>query len=357
MCFWIEQAAKLWATFKNKDCLISGDFNQPAGVKVVNLPLFPIFVVVTAINFSRIAHAAVAVDTELVILVDAQTYSRSDFDLIIDSAARMFEQPSLQDAVMNGLTGKMAASVILYNISGESVRVPWTQLVSTMDFQNFANSVRQISYPNAGGNINYATAISTASSQIAANGYSGTNRQITIIDDATGFYEAGATATRAARDTALSSNVDVINAIAFDAQYRESAVSNFYRANIASPSGTVSVVSTPQGGPKTAAQLLMIQTEIEGTAAQPTVAATALHLQTVPEPSIGLLSICGLLLTLRRQEVGDLGLRSIRIIFGIHPCGNFSRMLPSTNACQLVGCDQAKDEQHSPRKVRGPFPA
>lgn len=252
--------------------------------------------------FSTTLEAATAVDTELVIMVDAQTSSVSDFDLIIESAARLFERPSLQDAVMNGLTGKMAASVMLFNAPGESMQVSWTELSSVSDFQNFASSVRLISYPNAGGNVNYATAISTGSAQLAGNAFTGTNRQITIIDDATGFYAANATGTKAARDAALASNVDVINAIAFDAQYTETAINNFYTTNVVGGGGTVAVVSTPQGGQKSAQQIALVETGIVGTATSPTAVATAAYLETVPEPSVLLLSGLGAVFLLRRRR-------------------------------------------------------
>ncbi|RYD21218.1 MAG: DUF1194 domain-containing protein [Verrucomicrobiaceae bacterium] len=240
-----------------------------------------------------------AVDTELVLLVDAQTYSQSDFTLILESIAKSFEQQAFQEAVLGGTLGKMAASVILFNAPGEQVRVPWIQLSSTLDLNNFAQSVRSISYPNAGGNISYSSAINTAASQLASNQFQGSTRQITLIDDATGFWAADPAGTLAARNAALATSADVINAIVFDAQYSESAVNSFYGNNVVSPgTGNLAVVSTPQGGNKSLAQIQSVITSVVGTVSQPTVVATA----SVPESSSLILLGLGSFVAFRRRR-------------------------------------------------------
>lgn len=266
------------------------------------LARIPALLAAFALSIGNIA-AATAVDTELVLLVDSQTYSQTDFDLILESTARTFEQQAFQDAVLNGATGKMAASVLLFNANGERVGIPWMELSSRSDLQNFAQSVRAITNPNVGGNVNYASAITTAANQLDWNFFTGTVRQITLIDDATGFYAANPGATQAARNAALASSADIINAIVFDAQYSESAVTNFYNANVVSPGGTLSVVSSPQGGPKTAGQIEGIVTSVTGTTAAPTIEATTQFVASaVPEPSSAALLVLGSLLVVRRRR-------------------------------------------------------
>lgn len=246
---------------------------------------------------------AAEVDTELVLLVDAQTYSQSDFNLILDSAARTFEQQSFQDAVLNGATGKMAASVLLFNAAGERVGIPWMELSSRSDLQTFAQSVRGITNPNLGGNVNYASAITSAANQLDWNFFTGTVRQITMIDDATGFWAADPSGTQAARNAALATSADIINAIVFDAQYSESTVNGFYNANVVSPGGTLSVVSTPQGGPKTTGQIEGIVTAVTVSVAAPTLEATTMFAASaVPEPSSAALLVLGSLLLFRRRR-------------------------------------------------------
>lgn len=257
--------------------------------------------VASLLMLSALPASATAVDTELMLLVDAQTYSQSDFNLILDSVARTFEDQSFQDAVINGQTGKMAASVWLFNLSGEQVGLPWSELTNVQDMVNFAQGVRSISYPNSGGNVSYASALTTAANQLATNTFTGSTRQITLIDDATGFWAADPAGTLAARNTALASGVDVINAIAFDAQWQEATVTGFYNNNVVSPNGNVSVVATPQGGPKSAAQIDAIVTSVTGNLMTPTVTATK-AVNAVPESSSLALLAFGSLLVIRRRR-------------------------------------------------------
>lgn len=236
------------------------------------------------------------VDTELVILVDAQTYSQSDFNLILEGVASSFEQPDFYAAATAGGFGKIASSVMLFNVPGEQVGVSWAELTTQQDFFNFAQSVRNIAYPNTGGNVSYASALTSAANHFNASPSVGTVQQITLIDDATGFWQVNPGATLAARDAALASGVDVINAMVFDAAYQETTVTNYYNANIVSPNGSVAVVSTPQGGPKSNAEIALATQAINATVAGPS-------LQAVPEPGSSLLLVLGgsLLLGLRRR--------------------------------------------------------
>lgn len=243
------------------------------------------------------AAMASNVDTELVILVDAQTYSQSDFNLILEGVASSFEQPDFYAAATAGGFGKIASSVMLYNVPGEQVGVSWAELTTQQDFFNFAQSVRNIAYPNTGGNVSYASALTSAAAHFNASPSVGTVQQITMIDDATGFWQVNPGATLAARDAALASGVDVINAMAFDAAYQEAAVTNYYNANIVSPNGSLAVVSTPQGGPKSNAEIALATQTIHATVAGPS-------LQAVPEPGSSLLTALGgsLLLIFRRRS-------------------------------------------------------
>lgn len=237
------------------------------------------------------------VDTELLILVDAQTYSQGDFNLILESVAQSFERPDFYTAVtQGGVYGKIASSVMLYNLPTNPVALTWTELTTQQDFYNFANSVRNIAYPNVGWGVSYAAALNSATNHFATSPSDGLVQQVTIIDDGTGFYQADPAGTQAARNTALASGVDVINAIVFDAVWQENAVTSYYQANIASPGGSVAVVSTPQGGPKSAGDLNLITGSIHTAVAGPSLLA-------VPEPSSAtVLGLAGLLVAARRRR-------------------------------------------------------
>jgi hypothetical protein len=254
--------------------------------------------------FSLQPSSAGNVDTELLILVDAQTYSQSDFNLILDNVAKSFESNAFYTAVtQGGVYGKIASSVMLYNLPTNPVVISWTELTTQQDFFNFANSVRSIAYPNTGWGVSYAAALTSATNHMNASPSNGTVQQITIIDDATGFYQADPAGTKAARNAALASGVDVINAMVFDAAYQEATVNNFYQANVISPTtGSVTVVSSPQGGPKPNADLTLISSAVQTSVAGPTIANAA----AVPEPTAPMaLGLAGVIAMMRRRRAKD----------------------------------------------------
>lgn len=231
-------------------------------------------------HFAASESLATQVDTELVILVDAQTYSASDFNLIIENVAQSFERQDFIDSVMNGIYGKMATSVMLYNLSGQQVATTWAELSTPQQFASFAQTIRGINYPNRGGNVSYAAALTAATQSINSSSFVGTTKQITLIDDATGFYSASPAATLAARNSAVASGVHLINAIVFDAAYRENEISNFYNTNVVNQPGGLRLVSSPQGGPKSSLDLSNISASISDNISEPTMAISA-----VPEPN------------------------------------------------------------------------
>lgn len=241
---------------------------------------------------------AIDVDTELVVLVDAQTYSQPDFDLILEGVAQSFEQQSFIDAVAAGTHGKIAASLVLFNSNnGQTVGIPWMELSSSADLQGFADTVRNVSNPTPYGNVSYAGAITEGAAQIASSIYEGTVRQLTLIDDGTGFYAANPAATQTARDAALASSADVINAVIFDVQYQEATAENYYNNNvIGGANGSVAVIGSPQGGAKSAAVTAAIESAI-------VTQITTETLSNVPEPSaLFLLALSGLSLLARRRQ-------------------------------------------------------
>ncbi len=244
---------------------------------------------------------AINVDSEIVILVDAQTSSLSDFDLILDGVARTFEQQSFIDTVAAGANGSIAASLVLFNNGNtQTIEIAATQLSSAADLQNFATSVRNVTRSNQGGNVDYAGAIAAGAAEIASSAFEGTVRQLTLIDDGTGFFEANPGSTRAARDTALASSVDVINSVVFDAEFQEQRVTDFYEENIvgavSGANGTVAVIGSPQGGTRPQAALDAIEESIQTQLASPTTNA-------VPEPSsaLYLLTMAGVILFRRKR--------------------------------------------------------
>ena len=248
---------------------------------------------------------AVQVDTELVILVESRTSPNSDFDVIIEGVARAFEQQSFADRLAAGPTGSIAASVILFNSATELAQgiangVPWMQLSSTADLQNFASQIRNINNPPSSGNVDYAGAIAAGAAQLASSVFEGSVRQITLIDDGTGFFDSDPNGTRAARDAALASSADVINAVVFGTQgdFQSNAAESFYNANvIGGTDANVEVIrERTNNTPTIAEQTDLIQNAI----------VTQINPETlsvVPEPSaFALLLVAGLPFLARRKR-------------------------------------------------------
>lgn len=264
-------------------CLILPSF----GKTVLSLSLLASFQSAQAIN----------VDREILILVDAQTSSSGDFDLILEGVATSFENQSFLSAVSNGAYGSIASSLIFFNAGGEQVALPWMQLSSAADLQNYATAVRNLVQPNGGGNVSYASAIATGAASIANSVFTGTQSQITIVDDGTGFYKVVPGQTKKARNAALASGVDVINAVVFDAQYQVSAVEDYYQKNIVDSASSLTVVASAQGGAKSAAETAAISDALVQAVTSQTIDAAP-----VPEPTGSLLLSLGLLGLLARRK-------------------------------------------------------
>lgn len=245
---------------------------------------------------------AAPVDTELLILVDGQTFSQTSFDLMMEGVAQAFEQQSFIDSVAGGPYGSIASSVLIFNATGTSTVIPWMELSSSGDLQSFANAIRNVNAPFSFGGISYVDAISNGAASIASSVFEGTLRQMTIVEDG-GFFLFSDTASQvqAARDAALVSDVDVINSVVYNAAGRVAAIESYYEANVVSggQGGAVAIIDNVPFAPTSPAVTAAIQGSIANSITNPTVEAA----QVVPEPSAALLaSLAGMSLLLRRRR-------------------------------------------------------
>ncbi|GHC64846.1 DUF1194 domain-containing protein [Roseibacillus persicicus] len=245
---------------------------------------------------------AAPVDSEILILVDGQTFSQNSFDLMMEGVAQAFEQQGFIDSVASGPYGKIASSVLIFNANGTSTAIPWMEMSSSSDLQTFANAVRNVSAPFSFGGISYVDAISSGAASIASSTFEGTLSQMTVIEDGGFFlFSDGPSEVQAARDTALSSGVDVINSVVYNAAGRQAAIESYYESNVVSGgvNGEVAVVgSIPFVNPSPAVSAA-IQSSIANSVTNPTIAAA----QAVPEPSSMLLvSLSGLAMLSRRRR-------------------------------------------------------
>lgn len=250
------------------------------------------------------AAFAAPVDSEILILVDGQTFSNASFDLMLEGVAQAFEQQSFIDSVTGGPFGSIAASVMVFGSGGTTTAVSWMELSNATELQNFATSVRSITPPPSFGTISYVDAISSGAASIAASTAEGTFKQISIIEDG-GFFlfsDTGAEV-QAARDAALAGGVDVINSVVYNAAGREAVIQNYYDANVVSggQGGEVDVIGGSNFGAPGGALAENIEANISSNLSQPTIDSN--NLASVPEPSaafLGALS-CLALLTRRRR--------------------------------------------------------
>ena len=257
--------------------------------------------VVSAVSMSRVESAQDVV-SELVILVDAQ--AGNDFDLIQESVAQAFEQQEIIDAVSAG--NGIATSVVYFNrqnnngpnnsLQNEEIVIPWAELSSVSDLQNFAALIRSLNNPNGFGNVNYASAIVTANEILAASTVQGSRRQITIIDDGSGFFPANPAATQAAATQALADSTDVINALVFGLDQPQVA-QDFFEDNVVGSTGEVEVLpARVNGGAQTLDPAIVTDSIVQSIASD-----FVLESFSIPEPSPALLvGICLAIFGLRR---------------------------------------------------------
>ena len=252
-------------------------------------------------SFAAPRAEAIAVDNELVVLVDAYAGQDLSFDTVLDGIAQSFERQSFVDSVVSGPNGRIAATVVFFNSNtqtGLTEGIPWMELSSSADLLNFASTIRTLTGAVL-GNVNYSNAISEGAALIAGSGNEGTLGQLTFIDDGTGFFSQEPAAARTARDAALSSSVDVINAVVYDTQDTLSTIETYYNDNIVGGAGgTLATVNSPtvplpngltgaldgSVAGKSEASEAAIADSIANAVTSPTIAAAA-----VPEPSSFLL--------------------------------------------------------------------
>jgi hypothetical protein len=248
---------------------------------------------------------AVDVDSELVLLVDItpRGLNAGEFDQVMESYATAFTSTQVLDSIQAGAYGRIAVSLMLYgNSSTQQVGIPWMMIGSASEAEQFAALARGVARPFSIGSPSISAAVQAAALSFGTetggvdNGFESSAQIIEVAAASvpTGPSAAGVTA---ARDSALASGVELINAITLG--NRAAAIESYYATNlIGGEAGGVVATSSSSAVNGGLANLLgsQVSGSIDGGASA--------SISAVPEPSaaLGLLSGLALLLVRRRSN-------------------------------------------------------
>lgn len=174
--------------------------------------------------FTIIPAAGVAVDSEVVILVDTtRSMSSQDFDNVMAGIANSFESSVVLDSIGNGAIGSIAATLVFWSGRNEQqIGVSWLQISDAASAAQFASAVRAASRPFSGQSaigsaIAYGTGLFGTETGGAGNGFESGFQSISLMGDGRDNNTPGGGnregRIRAARDAAIAAGVDEVSAV------------------------------------------------------------------------------------------------------------------------------------------------
>ncbi|MCW1924074.1 DUF1194 domain-containing protein [Luteolibacter arcticus] len=250
--------------------------------------------------------AAESVDSELLLLVDStqRGLNNRDFDALMDSYADAFTSSDVMNAIQSGSYGRIAVSLMFFgNANTQVVGIPWMSIGSAAEAQTFSLLLRAINRPSSPGSIQVDDALLAAiplfgtETGAAGNGFESSAQLLEVVAAST--PAGGSTAgVPGARNQALATGVDVINAIAVGNQ--AGSISTYFATNvIGGEAGGVAASSSTSAVNGNLGAFLASQVSGQVNA------GAAESLTAVPEPSSVLALVSGLgLLCLRRRRIG-----------------------------------------------------
>ncbi|WP_193211736.1 DUF1194 domain-containing protein [Luteolibacter marinus] len=245
------------------------------------------------------------VDSELILLVDVTSpgFNPGEMSSVIGGLADAMSSGDVMNSIQSGAYGRIAVSLMFYGDSStQTVGIPWMMIGNSTDAQQFADLIRGVSIPSSGGNSALAPALEAAAlyfgSETGAsdNGFQSVSQMIELVVATEPKAKTTAEVT-AARDAALASGVDVINAIALG--NKSTDVEAYFAANVIGGDVGGLAASSTSSAIDTALPALLSGQLSGGVAA-----AASDSLTSVPEPSpvIGLISGLSILLIRRHRS-------------------------------------------------------
>ena len=245
---------------------------------------------------------AEAVDTELLLLVDISTpgLTPGNFDKLISGYASAFSSTEVLDSIQSGATGKIAVAMMFFGNAGtQETAVPWMSISNASDAAQFASYLTDLSRPFSFGASEPGLALAAATQMFgletgaAENGFDSATQIIEIAATGTANTLGGSTA----RDNALASGVDLINAISVGAL--AGITENYYAQNVIG--SEIEGVAATSGTSSTNKNTLT--TSLMSVMAASTTTGATISVTAVPEPQAPLLfaSALGLGLLFRRR--------------------------------------------------------
>lgn len=255
------------------------------------------------------AASPVAVDTELVLLVDVSgSTTDAQFDSMMSAYGRAMTSTAVMDAIQSGQTGKIATSVMFFGGNqSQSVAVAWMEISDLSSASSFAASINSASRPfmgrtAIGSALDAAVPLFGTETGAAENGFRSSSQVISIAGDGVDNDTPSRVPDRGvnvanARNSALASGVDMISGVAI--ADRNGKLNDYYTTYVIGGSvdgTTASVTSSDSYNLFEQALINQLVSEIK-------VGATAtLSISPVPEPSLPMLAALASVILLARRR-------------------------------------------------------
>jgi hypothetical protein len=177
-----------------------------------------------AMTFGMAVYAptasSVPVDLELVLLTDVSgSVDGTDFNLMKNGYVSAFESAAIQNAIAGGTLGQIAVTLVYFS-DGAVQSIAWTLISNAAQANAFAGLIDTTPRPSSGG-TGIVGGLNLAAGLFADNGFEGTRQVIDVVGDgsesiACGFAQANCVPLQNARNGALASGINTINALWID---------------------------------------------------------------------------------------------------------------------------------------------